>query len=145
MFDFLPSAESFILKEMGFDEPCIAYYIFDIEGQTVPTFKTNQPSPHGGFKMFVRHNSISKADNINKCSAPTISQVFNWFNKNYNLFAFTQSYYNEQFYAEIKQTAFPHKYSTSKLKIINEFKTQLDAEIACVRKMIEVVKDKEKE
>ena len=81
---FLPYELSHKLKHKGFNQPCIAYYIFHSEGENEPTFYLNRPKLEGEFEMFFKHNSDPKTkfwkNPDAKCSAPMYQQAVDWFN-----------------------------------------------------------------
>lgn len=67
--EFIPYTEALTLKELGFDEPCFAYFK-DEEFQ--------YPNPYEPFK-----NSEMKSWCI---TAPLYSQAFRWFRERHNIF-----------------------------------------------------------
>ena len=128
--EFCTYEKSLALKELGFDEPCIAFYL-----EKVLTFHTHGIDPHFIFK---------KNSNLwYSSSAPTYSQAFRFFREKFNLFScvelhlnFPIRYYfiideigNDDFvYHTEDETIFYDKYE--------------DAEIACLKLLIELVKNK---
>ena len=101
--EFVPYTEALELKELGFDEPCFAYYLTsEIErtGEIIlhycsrgkeilrnndwrwvyenfPMFRKYLKSEH----LYMYSTNSSKLMN----SAPTFSQAFRWFREKYNL------------------------------------------------------------
>jgi len=128
--DFVPYSESMELKELGFDEPCIKQWtytpelIFCTSIWGHPKLKTNKES-----------HSDSGGDCI---SAPTFSQAFRWFREKYILFSGVLSEYS--YGGEI------HAYHINGKRQENiskgNFTTYEEAELACLRKLIEIVKQK---
>jgi hypothetical protein len=128
--EFVSYELALALKELGFDEPCIAFYL-----EKVLTFHTHGIDPHFIFK---------KNSNLwYSSSAPTYSQAFRFFREKFNLFScvelhlnFPIRYYfiideigNDDFvYHTEDETIFYDKYE--------------DAEIACLKLLIELVKNK---
>ena len=122
MKEFVPYNEALALKELGFDEPCFGYYS---NGNLVYGNHTNN--------MMQRF----------RYSAPTFSQVFRWFREKYDL------------HSEIllDQTTQPkycfeiHKYEDfgnyEEIRIGEWFlyRTYEEAELACLVKLIEIVKE----
>jgi hypothetical protein len=112
---FIPYEEALTLKELGFDEPCFAYYSFGDE--IVLTYTEKQMVSSGC------------------CLTPTFSQAFKWFRKEHKLFASIE-------YSTTNQTDFV---ITINKKSYNdardeEYKTYEEAELACLKKLIELLK-----
>jgi hypothetical protein len=125
--DFTLYAEAFELKELGFDEPCFGVFSFE---------KFN-------FGVF---SSLSSTENT--ILVPTYSQAFRWFREKYNLRGFIG------FRPNVKMFDY-HIYDMSlsgleytKQRTMEEFNkdpkvgTYEEAELACLKKLIEIVKEK---
>jgi hypothetical protein len=125
--EFIPYEQSLELKELGFDEPCFAFYNgkfldFKIQGGDIC-------SPY------------LSTENRGECpNAPTFSQTFRWFREKYGLW-FRPDYYDEMkeynFQGSIHELG---KYSA--ISDIGNHKTAEEAELACLKKLIEIVKNK---
>jgi hypothetical protein len=120
--EFVLYQEALALKELGFDEPC--FFAFDncSTPMRCSDLRTNEQKFNG-----VNYNSSSYT------SQPTFSQAFRWFREKYE--------YNTEI---VWMTAVNFKYSArikSKLgtDYINEHETYEEAELACLRKLIEIV------
>ena len=119
--EFVPYQESLELRELGFDEPCFATYEFR--------------------KLFIGefHNSLS-FDLCKKTEvfpAPTFSQSFRWFREKYEL-------NHEIPYAGRKGEyhAFVNNYIYGNNGNSPSVFPYEEAELACLRKLIEIVKQK---
>ena len=66
--EFIPYEQALVLKELGFDEPCFAWFI--LEGD--------------GAKSTLVLEKCPKQD-IGLCLAPLYQQAFRWFREKYNL------------------------------------------------------------
>jgi hypothetical protein len=122
--EFIPYTLALALKELGFDEPCFGYY--NSNGK----FKTKQDE----YELYLICNSkwISPS-----CSAPTWQSAFRWFREKYKLYLNIESQKNESgFWVYITN-------NTDYLLDI-ETKTYEEAELECVKKLIEIVEQKEK-
>ena len=113
--EFVPYQEALALKELGFDKPCFGYYDCERDFKFIPNKE----------KFLVC-----------EIAAPTFSQAFRWFREKYE--------YNTEI---VWMTAVNFKYSArvkSKLgtDYIDEHGTYEEAELACLRKLIEIVKQK---
>jgi hypothetical protein len=118
--EFVPYEEALVLKELGFDELCLGYYTIYSDGEV---------------KLFTSDKGFRNLE------APTFSQAFRWFREKYNLnhvitvadFGKYESG-NPDFQCAI--------YSKDPLLITNmdKYNTCEEAELACLRKLIEIVK-----
>jgi hypothetical protein len=129
--DFTLYPEALELKQLGFDEDCLAFY-------------------NGAFLESTQYRfyDCSMMD-IGQCvSAPTYSQAFRWFREKYNLRGFIG------FRPNVKMFDY-HIYDMSlsgleytKQRTMEEFNkdpkvgTYEEAELACLKKLIEIVKEK---
>ena len=130
--EFVPVDESMALEELGFDEPCLGFY--DGKGNTTLYFN-NLRDASGDFKPFIRNERLTWF------GAPTFSQAFRWFREKYNLCGWVQ----ESYFKGLKL----HQYHISKaqpLNIISNLSecTYEEAELECLKKLIEIVKDGKK-
>lgn len=105
------------LKELGFNEPCLAY--FDCE-------RNFQFSPNK-----IKFLSC-------EISTPTLSQCFKWFREKHNLSG-TPQYFTGGFYC---YTINDMKDTKESNKLFTEFETYEEAEIACLNKLIELIEPK---
>lgn len=115
--EFIPYQESLELKELGFDEECFAMYMKDI------------------FKSRCWCKNSEFGDKILFTSAPTFSQAFRWFRE--------EGYVS---YVEVLNTG---KYdymliSKNFTEVVDfndgSFDTYEEAELGCLRQLIEIVK-----
>jgi hypothetical protein len=102
---------------IGFDEPCVKFQWID---QDKPKWmgETNSPSKLHRQKYWKENNDLYTI------SIPTFSQCFRWFREKYDLFISIVHYVNG--------------YSINDLR---RFDTYEEAELACLKKLIEVVKN----
>jgi hypothetical protein len=137
---FVPYAESMELKQLGFEEECLGAW-----GEW--GFMT--PNDVSSLSDYIIQEDLDERwiEEDNVCLAPTYSQAFRWFRENYNLFheinvdktmepkfAYTIiEYESAQFVEGFKEdTLSEHLYYNHE-----------EAELACVRKLIEIVKNKQ--
>jgi hypothetical protein len=136
--EFIPYTLALALKELGFDEPCFGYY--NSNGK----FKTKQDE----YELYLICNSkwISPS-----CSAPTYQQAFRWFREKYGLYSWIQlhnGYINDSFYPELPITfsimdrKTGNKYYERDIPHNYLYKTNEEAETACLEKLIEIVEQK---
>lgn len=136
---FIPYEIALGLKELGFDEPCFGYY--------EPNKNLNYFEKHI-LKDFPYLTKNSEYQDL--CAAPTFSQTFRWFREKYNI------------QATIEPTKDQHRFELGfnywiwNTKTAEEwfteprdrpagdyvFDTYEEAELACLVKLIEIVKEK---
>ena len=132
MKDFILYPEAFELKKLGFDEPCFAYFKKD----------TNSLCWHSNSVEPYNHNDI---DRYGDFSAPTYSQAFRWFREKHDLRSFVDTIVHDVnspndwiYYFQVKMgngiDTQPY-YS-------GDFNSYEEAELACLRKLIKKVKNK---
>jgi hypothetical protein len=115
--EFVPYEQACELKQLGFDEPCFTWYWDDI-------------GLYNGLE-FGNHNK-----KLNIVSAPTFSQAFRFFREKYNLDGFVQGrgYERKKYYINtINGTWNPLECT---------FNSPEEAEFRCMKKLIELVKNK---
>ena len=117
--EFVPYEPSFRMKAIGFDEPCFIYYKASNE---------NKPAyPNYGFTQ----NSLCS----NGITAPTFSQAFRWFREKHELFCWIEKFHVDETYIfQIPPANFT--------KIQGHYITYEEAELACLKKLIEIVESK---
>ena len=127
--EFVPYTEALELKQLGFDEPCFGWY--DSKYQEILNYNHT-------------HNSCGWL-NGNHCTAPTFSQAFRFFREKYGLR--NRNYGSLNYSGTISEyfEIFQYAKGTSDkvLSIIVGSLTYEEAELACLRKMIEIVKQKQ--
>ena len=132
--EFVPYKIALQLKELGFDEPCFGYFDCERDFQFVPNKK-----------KFL----------ICEVARPTFSQAFRWFREKYELRNSITDFIDDEIgidwdYAiAIIGTDLDEKGNYKPLvdySIDDEtrkFKTYEEAELACLDKLIEIVKNKQ--
>jgi hypothetical protein len=126
MKDFIQYEQALALKELGFDEPCqLGWYL---------------PHPEIAIKAGVephRWQLIPTHPLLNQILSPTFSQAFRWFREKYSLYTNITKYNDEN----DTQDKFYHYISDGYMR--EEFNTYEEAELACLKKLIEIVKTKQ--
>ena len=116
--EFIPYQQASELKELGFDEPCFTYYYHDSGRiRTGLSIHINNGWTYKGTKR------------LETTLAPTFSQAFRWFREKHNL------------HHEIEYNGFEYLGYVSEMTV-NIYKTYEEAELACLKKLIEIVKNK---
>lgn len=142
--EFIPYEQSLDLKELGFDEPTL-YAYFKIGGfnkysrvyePIVYTLNTNG-NPFGEYFNGRNWNiSITPKSKI-QCSAPTFSQSFRWFREKYKLNSLIIDSISYSWYFNINDMQIDDVVSE-----VLYFKSYEKAELECLKKLIEIVKEK---
>lgn len=119
--EFVPYEESLELKELGFNKPCFGRFASDGRIMLEPTYKT-------GFTL-----------------APTYSQAFRWFREEYNINTIVYSNASGYLFQWQDAVGGTHRgwseYEGPNYSGVLD--TYEDAELACLKKLIEIVKQKQ--
>ena len=122
--NFVTHDQALALKELGFDEPCFAYFK-DEEFQ--------YPNLYEPFK-----NSEQKSWFV---TAPLKQQAFKWFRDKYNIHGIVAYYGKNQWFIEVLD------YKGNELIQIedNTFWSYGEAESICIDKLIQIIKERNNE
>jgi len=125
---FVPYEIALALKELGFDEPCFTIFL-------KKEFRGHIGLMLEGFPI------NSETNNIDIVSAPTFSQCFRWFREKHGLYhsiGLDGSLEND---VNCDYQIINHNQSISELE--TDFKSYEQAELECLKKLIEIVKEKQ--
>lgn len=120
--EFIPYEEALALKELGFDEPCSAFYKL---GDSQIYYDTILQSQNVHFRTNSELNFYQ--DLKEKISAPLYQQAFRWFREKYNLVSPITPNGLGQYDFRIEMEWCGRIYDTYE-----------EAELACLRKLIEI-------
>jgi hypothetical protein len=131
--EFVPYAEALELKELGFDEPCMGKYYW--HNKELPIYmQWNKAEDYNSVLL----PTACLKDKISPfISAPTFSQAFRWFREKYGLNHEITSAGKEKKYHAF--TCGDYIYGGN--GIFASVFTYEEAELACLRKLIEIVKE----
>ena len=118
--EFIPYEQALALKELGFDELCIATYDEDEYFEFLDFEQSYYTIPS---KLI---------------QAPLYQQAFRWFREKHNLKSWIQEHTSDTFIYEIR----PHVLSDYKQGEIYVYTNYEEAELECLKKLIEIVKNK---
>jgi hypothetical protein len=124
--EFAPYEQALALKELEFDEPCLGYYI-DNKFEFFADVRSCNTNSEFGFYP----------------TAPTYQQAFRWFREKHNIEGFIVPLISER-----KGISFEERVYEALIifkgnkKIKPGFKTYEEAELDCLKKLIEIVKNK---
>jgi len=124
--EFIPYEQALELKELGFNEPCFCFF-----------------NPKYSINDLLFGNIDGEFDNWNiqtdLISAPLYQQAFRWFRENYEYFIDLFVDDNRQFGFMITKFII---YDRIDSPIARKYLTYEEAELACLKKLIEIVKNK---
>jgi hypothetical protein len=128
--EFVPYEQSLDLKELGFDEPCIKGY-------------TEQSKGLINFANTHTNTSVKNTLPTKPFTAPLYQQAFRWFREKYKLYSHVRESYSFdntlEFVTQINGSYVNHGIVD---KPVNRFETHEEAELECLKKLIEIVKNK---
>jgi hypothetical protein len=129
--EFIPYEQALALKELGFDEPCFGRYYYK---ESYPMLNPNSGETELVFEFgqYIKQTEIT-------ILAPLHQQVFRWFREKYDLDISINTVYSK--YNEILS----RKYSgvidnEGVFTNVGFYDTYEEAELACLKKLIEIVK-----
>ena len=127
--EFIPYEQALALKELGFNEPCLGYYV----GKDKEVYMSNEIlSAPFQFRLESKTTFV----------AQTFSQAFRWFREKYNLhstIALISNSDTERRYMVMIDYIYPHK----AIMEFEEYETHEEAEIECIKKLIKIIKNKQ--
>lgn len=121
--EFIPYEQALQLKELGFDEPCFGYY-YTLDNKKV------------GLEMYI---DVQHQDTY-FVQAPLYQQAFRWFRENYKC----------EFHIECRTHTSVKYYEVflfdgnKHSMVFGKSLTYEEAELECLKKLIEIVKQHEK-
>jgi hypothetical protein len=113
--EFIPCKQALELKELGFDEECLGWYPKDTVALSLHGVFIGKPSL-GSYKLLAY--------------APLYQQAFRWFRENYGL------------HQHIEYVNITDRYEGWVSGIMFDCKTYEEAELACLKKLIQIIKGK---
>ncbi len=125
--EFVPYEQSLQLKELGFDEPCFGRYYYK---ESYPMLNPNSGETELVFEFgqYIKQTEIT-------ILAPLYQQAFTWFREKHQLSSWVYNSDNSKFYYTILQNG--------RLVRANDYTSNHEeAELFCLIKLIEIVKNK---
>ena len=137
--EFIPYEQALALKELGFDEPCFGKYLSSLQSD----WKDFELTLEMGInEEFEDNRNIYLFEGA--CSAPTFSQAFKFFREKHNLFYEIQidRTTEPKFCFDIFQYEHFGNYEEIRIGEWYLYRTQEEAELECLKELIEIVKRK---
>ena len=122
--EFIPYEQSLELKQLGFNERCFGYYHTELGKSDVDLVIKETPD---------RFYHLIRIPEHFEDLAPTYQQAFRWFREKYKLYSFIFCYDEGFGYGAYKEGV---------TQTNESFATYEEAELACLKKLIEIVKNK---
>ena len=133
--EFIPYEQALALKELGFDEPCFGWFRSTlIPSNFTEYFLETIFGMNESPSDWVNSNFLDKA-----CSAPLYSQAFRWFREKYRLSVLIQDWLDDYSGEIVEWTIGEDRII---YEITNRTDTYEEAELECLKKLIEIVKNK---
>ena len=126
--EFIPYEQALELKGLGFDEPCLGYYNTTWSKQNELLF----PQYAGELENWNEMTHL--------CSAPLYQQAFRWFREKYVLDSIVQPTYSTKYQYRVFKVEAKSKVQVYGDYMSKEFNTYEEAELACLKRLIEIVK-----
>ena len=140
--EFIPYEQALELKELGFNEECFGCY----ELAEVRDYKNNGIEIRNEIVLNTL-NGYRKYDDESQTSAPLYQQAFRWFREKHTYQCYIQFMNNSYAYwIGIKSIDFYyHSFNSTPrdMKIDSSWETYEEAELACLKKLIEICKKKQ--
>jgi hypothetical protein len=120
--EFILYEQAMELKELGFDEPCLMYYDYSWTLVESGVYECKAP--------------------LYECKAPLYQQAFRWFREKYNLFGCIDLHTSTPIHWYIRiddiiKNDYIYHSEDKNLK----YNTYEEAELECLKKLIEIVKN----
>ena len=136
--EFIPYDVALAMKELGFDEPCYEYFTVSKDG-FVTTTSGIPPMSYDFIKKFK-----VKEEGFKVIVKPLYQQTFRWFREKYNMNICIQGFENNSHRYSYTYCIYNKHHQLQDYEFnVDTVNTYEQAELACLRKLIEIVKNKE--
>ena len=139
--EFVPYELAVKLKALGFDEPCFirVWWLNDVNNDTKRPF-VPRITIYGkdiDFEYPMPESHPSSGFDALELQVPTFSQCFRWFREKYDLPSWIYTSNNKEFWYSVL------KDGRMIVRDYKPFNTYEEAELACLTKLIEIIKTKQ--
>jgi hypothetical protein len=134
--EFIPYEQALALRELRFDEPCFVFWTNTpkYKGDNIQLCVTDGSHGYSPNSISFKQDFLREGEVL----APTFSQAFRWFREKYGIYGYP--------FSQSSQTNYWFKYFIQqdwKEQITSDsFSTSEEAELECLKKLIEIVKTK---
>ena len=136
--EFVSYEQALALKELEFDEPCWAWY--NIPDEDVRYCYSEGRSPITNIQE--EWNAQIDGKPVENIGLPTFSQAFRWFREKYDLDSFVKHLYKSTIKVGYYFAIDEYKGIEFQMDFDDYYKTYEEAELECLIKLIEIVKNK---
>ena len=134
--EFIPYEQALELNELGFDEPCFGKYLSSLQSDWKVYELILEMGMNEEFEDNRNTYLLEEA-----CSSPTYSQAFRWFREKYGYNCFiTSSKLDGKWY--YFREDLDDRWNDSEPELTPKFDSFEESELACLKKLIEIVKEK---
>ena len=133
--EFIPYAQALELKELGFNKPCVGYYENDV---LILCYDSKQD-----YELLLCYDSKQDYELLLNCAAPLYQQAFRWLLDKHYLYGIvlptlTMNWtFKTMTVVEGMLEVPPYIHVEA-----NDYSAREDAELECLKKLIEIVKNK---
>jgi hypothetical protein len=132
--DFVPYESALRIKQLGYDEPCFAFYQIEYNEDIPVMVDDDNQYRISGFRT-CKNSEIP----AHYTTTPTWQSAFRWFREKYDLHHVIHHFTHkkgtdEEYLAEVGKAD----------DIFSECRTYEEAELACLEKLLEIVEEKQK-
>jgi hypothetical protein len=142
--EFIPYEQALALKELGFNEPCLACVGENNEVIIrVGDYRSfSNKKPEDSIERDFYNNIIKDFNSYvnDTASAPLYQQAFRWFREKYDLDKVIDNWAEQSVNGEIWGKAY--QYYINGEAYTSYYKTYEESELECLKKLIEIVKQK---
>jgi hypothetical protein len=124
--EFIPYELALELKKLGFDEPCFGFYDESL-------YFPNNENQYGTF--------CNQPLDVPSCSAPLYQQAFRWFREKYNIDGFVRIEPLNEKYGFVIYNREKDNFK----EFSADYNSVEEAELACLNKLIEILKQPKKD
>ena len=121
--EFIPYEQALALQQLGFNEECFGTW-FELEGK---------------YSVIIRNNLYG---NDLQTPSPLYRQAFRWFREKYGLDSFVKNLYKSTIKVGYYFGIDEYKGIEFQMDLDDYYKTYEEAELECLKKLIEIVKEK---
>ncbi len=140
--EFVPYEQALALKELGFNKLSLRFFFRSGSGEMIGKINDSCEStnPYSDVFRILRHNKIDHSVSESFLISPTFSQAFRWFRDKFDLDKTIDSWKEQPVDSEMWPKAY--QYYIDGTAYYPYYKTYEEAELACLIKLIEIIKEK---
>lgn len=141
--EFVLYNEALALRDSGFNEPCFGYFSLTFHEYPIDKHGVCTRVEIGDFISEEQFKYIEclYGDKFKTCKAPLYQQIFRWFREKYNLRSVLIPFWIGKTCMVVIEGKSSMDYETR----IIQYNTYKEAELACLKKLIEIIKKEHEE